>query len=239
MEAVGRSVVVELAGEVGRDLVLPVSSSNTTSPLLKMRSINVCETSAFLIMPCPAQYTHSMISAVHCCKSQKRKEQKKRTNVESGKMHISLSLLLFFIGSASAKKQGDFGIFSACITKNNSLRLDCYYAECPSSPPFICEFMTSDGSLLAKGTNEMCRLFLPDHPLLHGNKTTNYNCTLTRRNRREEKQITIDYSIRTGKQRIKPCRATTGMLLQEAPTLLWPMVIVSLWRVLVTDSQTT
>lgn len=44
MEAVGRSVVVELAGEVGRDLVLPVSSSNTTSPLLKMRSINVCET---------------------------------------------------------------------------------------------------------------------------------------------------------------------------------------------------
>lgn len=38
---------------------------------------------------------------------------------------------------------------------------------------------------------------------------------------------------------IKPCPATIGLLLHRAPTLLWPVVILSLWRVLVTDSQTT
>ncbi|KAM3616013.1 uncharacterized protein V6R79_010822 [Siganus canaliculatus] len=114
------------------------------------------------------------------------------------KMYMSLSLL-FLIDSSLPAKQGDFGIFTACTTKNDGLRLDCYYASCRKSPSFSCEFKAWNGTSLATASDDMCKYFVSDHRLLYGNKTTNYNCTLIRRKRREDKQITIDYSIRKGK----------------------------------------
>ncbi|XP_056230689.1 uncharacterized protein LOC130168120 isoform X2 [Seriola aureovittata] len=153
-------------------------------------------------------------------------------------MYICLSLLFFFMGS-TAKKQGDFGIFTACTTKNKSLRLDCYYANCPDSPSFKCTFMTSSGVVISNATDDNCKLTLPDEGPLYTKKVKNYNCTLKRKERTEHKQISVDFSIRHGKKRIKPCPDTTGLLLHQAPTSLWPVVILSLWRVLVTDSQTT
>ncbi|KAF1393655.1 hypothetical protein PFLUV_G00018290 [Perca fluviatilis] len=149
-------------------------------------------------------------------------------------MYISLFLLFLLIGSTSTKRSGNFGIFTACID-NTSLRLECHYQGCRDSPPYDCVFMTSNRSLPANPSNP-CKLHLPDHPVLYANKPMNYSCILTRRNRREEKQITIDY--RMGKKgHISPCSGTTGYLLHRSPPLLWPVVILSLWRVL--SSQTT
>ncbi|XP_078023468.1 uncharacterized protein LOC144462763 [Epinephelus lanceolatus] len=152
-------------------------------------------------------------------------------------MYIALSLLLLFIGSTSAGKTGDFGILTACTIKQD-LRLECYYANCSSSPSFECEFKTSNGSQLTS-KSKTCRYTLVNHTVEYKQNITSYNCTLTRKDRREEKQITINYNIRKGPKQIKRCRDTTGLLLHPAPALLWPVVILSLWRVLVTDSQTT
>lgn len=83
-------------------------------------------------------------------------------------------------------------------------RLNCHYANCSTlSTSFDCKFMTSNRSLLAEATNEKCWHILQDHRLHHANKTTNYTCILTRRKRREEKHITIDYSICRGKSKYK------------------------------------
>lgn len=145
-------------------------------------------------------------------------------------------------------------------------RLNCHYANCSTpSPPFDCKFMTSNRSLLAETTNEKCWHILQDHKLHHANKTTNYTCILTRRKRKEEKHITIDYSTCRGKSKykthifkkcigrallgiisiplppdcIRPCRNMLGLLSHQAPAALWPVVFLSLWRVLSTDNQTT
>ncbi|XP_035479332.1 uncharacterized protein LOC118299599 [Scophthalmus maximus] len=159
--------------------------------------------------PCPAQahYTESMISVLSHCEAQTRKEQQagQRCLSRIRKMHISLSLLVLFFMGSTAKKQGDFGIFTACVTKNGSLRLNCHYAYCQSSPSFDCEFKTSDGVVMAKASDEMCKFILPDQGRLAANEAVSYNCTLTRRKRNEEKQITIDRSVRKGKQAIRPC----------------------------------
>lgn len=80
------------------------------------------------------------------------------------------------------------------------LRLKCYYAHCPDSPPYECEFFTSTGSQILKECNKKCRVTIPNHRLLYGNTTTSYNCTLTRKNRKEDKYITINYSKRSGKR---------------------------------------
>ncbi|KAG7222466.1 hypothetical protein INR49_016235, partial [Caranx melampygus] len=115
-------------------------------------------------------------------------------------MYILLLLLLFFLFVGShGKKQGDFGIFTSCIAKNSSLRLECYYAACPQSPPFSCTFM-ANGVVLYTATNDMCKMFFPDQSVLSANGTTSYNCTLTRKKRTEEKQLTIDPRKRTGKR---------------------------------------
>lgn len=79
------------------------------------------------------------------------------------------------------------------------LRLKCYYAHCPGSPPYECEFFTSAGSQIPKESNKTCRILIPNHRVLYGNTTTSYNCTLTRKDRKEYKYITIDYSIRQGR----------------------------------------
>lgn len=81
-------------------------------------------------------------------------------------------------------------------------RLNCHYANCSTLfTSFDCKFMTSNRSLLAEATNKKCWHILQDHRLHHANKTTNYTCILTRRKRREEKHITIDYSICRGKSK--------------------------------------
>lgn len=79
------------------------------------------------------------------------------------------------------------------------LRLRCFYAHCPDSPPYECEFFTSTGSRIAKESNKKCRIIIPNHRVLYGNTTTSYNCTLTRMNRKEHKHVTIDYGVRLGK----------------------------------------
>ncbi|KAF0030279.1 hypothetical protein F2P81_017010 [Scophthalmus maximus] len=78
--------------------------------------------------------------------------------------------------------------------------LNCHYAYCQSSPSFDCEFKTSDGVVMAKASDEMCKFILPDQGRLAANEAVSYNCTLTRRKRNEEKQITIDRSVRKGKR---------------------------------------
>ncbi|KAK9520431.1 hypothetical protein VZT92_020317 [Zoarces viviparus] len=152
-------------------------------------------------------------------------------------MHISLSLLFLLIGSTWTLKEGDFGILTAC-TSNSSLRLQCRYALCKGSPPFSCTFSTSDGSLPANQSNK-CNITIPNHSVLFEHKPMTYYCTLTRKLRMEEKQITIDYSIRKGKKSIKSCKGSTGLLLHRPPTFLCPVVVLSLWRVLGTDGSTT
>lgn len=79
------------------------------------------------------------------------------------------------------------------------LRLSCSYGPCPDSPPYECEFFTSTGSRIAKESNKKCEIVIDNHRVLYGNTTTSYNCMLTRRNRKEHMDITIDYSIRLGK----------------------------------------
>lgn len=147
-------------------------------------------------------------------------------------------------GSINAKKQGDFGIFTACTDekKNGSLRfkhlalmtlsyvmhmlycnfnikwtvpdinhviwsfgrLDCYYQECPNPPhtSFSCEFKTSNKKILAIKENMMCKNYTV--PLtVHNPKEDNvtyFTCTLTRNKRKEEKNITINYSIKKGQR---------------------------------------
>ncbi|XP_077962383.1 uncharacterized protein LOC144410311 isoform X2 [Gasterosteus aculeatus] len=140
-------------------------------------------------------------------------------------MNVSLSLLLLLTGSALTLKQGNFGLLTAC-TSNSDLRLDCHYADCPGSPPFDCLFWSPDGPLPAS-QSKLCRPVIPDHHLLHRNKTTTYYCVLTRRNRKEEKRITIDYSSRKGRGYMQPCKSAAGFLLHRPPTFLWPLVILS------------
>jgi len=130
-------------------------------------------------------------------------------------------------------------------------RLRCRYAPCPNSPPFDCKMKTSDGLPLPDPL-ENCTLPLPRHRALHGNATTSYNCTLTRKGRREELRIVIDYSVGKGRGgcappapgavglnlcpscpgHIKDCRGTSGARLHGAPPLLWPAAALSLWAVL-------
>ncbi|KAM8902764.1 uncharacterized protein AB9W97_007275 isoform 1-T1 [Spinachia spinachia] len=140
-------------------------------------------------------------------------------------MHVSLSLLLLLTGSALSLKQGNFGLLTAC-TFNSNLRLDCRYAECQESPPFNCLFWSLDG-LLPADQSELCRPLIPNHHLQYKNKTTTYYCMLTRRDRKEKKQITIDYSTRKGKGYIQPCKSTAGFLLHRPPTFQWLVVILS------------
>ncbi|KAI9548110.1 hypothetical protein NQZ68_013130 [Dissostichus eleginoides] len=161
-----------------------------------------------------------------------------RVIVGSGKMHTYVFLLFLFIGSTLNKKQGDFGTFTACRYKNNSLRLDCSYGECQHSPKFVCTF-TASVEFLKANTSTNCKPVLPDHRGQYRNKTTIYSCNLMRKGTTYVKNITINYSILKGKAFIKPCPDTTGLLMHRSPTLLWPVVVLSLWRVLSTDSQTT
>lgn len=145
-------------------------------------------------------------------------------------------------------------------------RLNCHYANCSTPyPSFSCKFMTSNGSVLAHATNEHCRYILQNHRVHHFNTTTHYRCTLTRKNRREEKYITINYSVCRGKSKwkprfkkgkifsqrknsiisvppspdcIKPCHNTLGLLMHQGPSALWPVVFLSLWRIFSADNQT-
>ncbi|KAL3057740.1 hypothetical protein OYC64_008071 [Pagothenia borchgrevinki] len=177
---------------------------------------------------------------MHCCKSQRRKDQNttQRVIVGSGKMHTYVFLLFLFIGSTLNKKEGDFGTITACRYKNRSLRLDCSYAYCKDSPEFTCTF-TASVEFLKANTSTDCKPVLEDHRVQYLNKTTSYSCNLTRKGTTYVKNITIDYSIGKGKAIIKDCPDTTGLLMHRSPTLLWPVVVLSLWRVLRTDSQTT
>lgn len=81
-------------------------------------------------------------------------------------------------------------------------RLNCHYANCSTPyPPFSCKFMAANGSMLAHGTNENCRHILTNHRLHYSNTTTHYRCILTRKKRREEKNITINYNVCRGKSK--------------------------------------
>ncbi|XP_026049118.1 uncharacterized protein LOC113036816 isoform X1 [Astatotilapia calliptera] len=150
------------------------------------------------------------------------------------KMQVPGALLFLVMGSISAKKVGDFGVFTACIDtkENNSLRLQCYYQDCSQPPymPFSCEFKTSNGGILATMKNTMCKNYtvpLTEHSLSELQETgnvTNFTCTLTRNKRTETKNITIDYKAHKEKQRVPKCCAAS-------PTSLWPVVLLTLWRV--------
>ncbi|CAB1428537.1 unnamed protein product [Pleuronectes platessa] len=155
-------------------------------------------------------------------------------------MYISLTLFVFSFMGSSAIKDGNFGRFTACITMNGTLRLNCYYPDCKGSPPFDCQYKTSSGHVIATGqSTNKCEFYPPNQGPLYTNKTTTYSCTLTRNIRDEEMQIVINYSITKGKKAIKPCPGTTGLILHQAPAVLWPVLTVSLWRLLVPDRQTT
>ncbi|KAK2847477.1 hypothetical protein Q5P01_010476 [Channa striata] len=163
--------------------------------------------------------------------TQKRKAQKADQR-GIRKMYLSLSILFVCIGLTSAVKQGDFGIFETCITKNATLRLRCYYAPCPQVTSFTCKFIWN-GSVLFEDSDELCKFY--DHGHEYKSQIMNYTCELKRRKRTEKKQIIVDYTTRKGKLALKDCLDTTGLLLHQAPTLLWP-VIGSLWMLFITDN---
>ncbi|KAJ3590957.1 hypothetical protein NHX12_008905 [Muraenolepis orangiensis] len=77
--------------------------------------------------------------------------------------------------------------------------LECYYAHCPGSPNFTCQFTVNDTKSLGRRTEKSCDMVLHNHKDLHPNQANTYNCTLTRQKRREEKIITVDHSIKNGK----------------------------------------
>lgn len=148
-----------------------------------------------------------------------------------------------------------------------NFRLNCHYANCSTPyPSFSCKFMTANGSLLAHATNEHCRHILLNHRLHYSNTTTHYRCILTRKKRREEKNITINYNVCRGKSKwkkqiikrnvvtertllaiifvplspdcIKSCHNMMGLLLHQGPAALWPVVFMSLWRIFNANSPT-
>ncbi|KAM9733322.1 uncharacterized protein ACNS7B_015467 [Menidia menidia] len=129
-------------------------------------------------------------------------------------MHTPVFVLLLLMGSASGKKQGDFGIFTAC-KKNASVRLSCHYAECAGSPPYDCEFQAGNGEVLAKASNKFCE-YLIEHPK---QSSKNYTCILTRVKRKENRTITIDS--------LKPCSAATFLSQQQTPNVLQALMILT------------
>ncbi|KAL7848739.1 hypothetical protein SRHO_G00203620 [Serrasalmus rhombeus] len=89
--------------------------------------------------------------------------------------------------------------------KDGRLRFDCSYPPCDDSTPFQCDFTNEDGDLLGSSTqlvfrndaffedkNRLCQLYVNINwtTLV---KPTNYTCTLTRRRRKEVKNVTLEY----------------------------------------------
>lgn len=145
-------------------------------------------------------------------------------------MVSSLFLHFLLIASVSTKKEGDFGIFSIC-TKNNTIRLSCYYptcTECKKCTSFSCEFF-SNGTRLGNTSGDSCQHFHePQLPI----NLTNYTCRLTRNKRREYKTL-----IKVQTYKLKICSGTTGMHLHLTLTLLWPLMVLPLWEILLTEKQ--
>ncbi|KAK6295812.1 hypothetical protein J4Q44_G00335250 [Coregonus suidteri] len=137
-----------------------------------------------------------------------------------GNMFVFSTKLLFLVlVTCSAEKKGNFGKLTACITEDNSLMLKCRYPQCTGSPSFNCNFLTTeDGVLLGSSYN---------------NFQTRNDSTfdITAKGMEERKNITINYRNPHNKQHIKTC-STMGLMLHQAPTLLWPVVFMSLWKIL-------
>nr|XP_014263203.1 uncharacterized protein LOC106674691 isoform X2 [Maylandia zebra] len=185
-------------------------------------------------MPNPAHYTDVFLSLFISAIQLLQITQGNQGRPRIWKMQVPGALLFLVMGSISAKKMGDFGVFTACIDtkENNSLRLQCYYQDCSQPPykPFSCKFKTSNGGILATMENTMCKNYtvpLTEHSpseLEETGNVTNFTCTLTRNKRTETKNITIDYKTHKEKQRVPKCCAAS-------PTSLWPVVLLTLWRV--------
>ncbi|KAK7883160.1 hypothetical protein WMY93_029334 [Mugilogobius chulae] len=129
-----------------------------------------------------------------------------------------------------ALKQGDFGTLRAC-TRNNSLRLECFYANCTGSPSYSCHISSSD--VTPRVSTNMCKVTIKNHKSKYVNISTHFNCTLIRRKRVERRNVTVDYSIKKGKLRIKPCQGGACSVQQPVVVIcLWPSVIL-IWIFLV------
>ncbi|KAL7831782.1 hypothetical protein AOLI_G00293300 [Acnodon oligacanthus] len=122
-----------------------------------------------------------------------------------GSIHIPILFLSLLFATHFGKKQGDFGILTSCSLRDGRLRFDCSYPPCDDSTPFQCDFTNENGDLLGSSTqlvfrsdtffedkNRLCQLYVSINwtALV---KPTNYTCTLTRRKRREVKNVTLEY----------------------------------------------
>ncbi|XP_016327931.1 uncharacterized protein LOC107677516 [Sinocyclocheilus anshuiensis] len=104
--------------------------------------------------------------------------------------NLEMIVVILLFSAVYSQKKPDFGALTACVTKNQSLTVDCYYPPCDNTPFY-------------------CSLY-DDHAKIYHNQTKTYVCALSRRTSEEEKTLIVKY---TGKKRPKDCPGTGLFLL--------------------------
>ncbi len=114
-------------------------------------------------------------------------------------------MIIFFLSCLFSKKP-DFSALTACVNKNQSLTVDCYYPTCDNTT-FNCNLYDAEKTLLGSSykamvnndvsfyaTSGVCRLVIKDHAKIYHNQTKTYICALSRRTSKEEKTLIVKYT---------------------------------------------
>lgn len=105
----------------------------------------------------------------------------------------------------------DYGTLSACVYKNQSLKVECLYPACDDNTPFNCDLydvkentrtligssnwaMVNGKVSYLNASSGKCILIIKDHATMYLNKTKIYTCFLSRRRIKEEKNLTVKYN---------------------------------------------
>ncbi|KAK2881126.1 hypothetical protein Q8A67_018394 [Cirrhinus molitorella] len=61
--------------------------------------------------------------------------------IKESHLNIETTIVVLLFSAVYSQKKPDFGSFKACINKNQSLTVDCYYPFCENGPntPFNCK----------------------------------------------------------------------------------------------------
>lgn len=143
-------------------------------------------------------------------------------------------IVVLLFSAVHSRKKPDFGALTACVNKNQSLTIDCYYPPCDNTT-FYCNLYDDEkGTLIGSSyeamvnnnlsfyaTSDVCRLIIKDHAKIYHNQTKTYVCALSRRKSHEKKTLVVKY---TGKERPKDCPGSGPLL--HVSKLLWLMAII-------------